>query len=107
MSKLMITVYLIVLVGVFIFLSYMYSTRGLMLVAKESVPVYSTASEAMTWPHPAKIAEVNAGQSVPVTKCVDVKHYFIYQVLLPDGRVGFALEGEFTLMRDGKQAACS
>ncbi len=106
MNKPQITVSLglIIAVGVVLFLIYMYSPRGLTLVANDKVLVYATEDEAMAWPHPAAIAELSAGQSVPVTKCVDVKHYLIYKVRLPDGRDAFVLEGDYTLMRGGKEA---
>ena len=58
----------------------------------------------MKSPAPPAIAQLSAGESVLVTKRVDVKHYLIYKVRLPDGRDGFVLDGEYTLMRDGKEA---
>ena len=82
------------------------STRGLMLVAKEVVPVYATENQAMTWPHPTAMTELSAGQSVLVAKCVDVKLYLIYKVHLPDGRDGFVLDGKYDLIRNGTQASC-
>jgi hypothetical protein len=69
--------------------------------------VYATEDDAMKSPRPPVLAQLSAGESVPVTKCVDVKHYLIYKVRLPDGRDGFVLDGEYSLMRDGKQVSCS
>ena len=97
----------IFILGIIFFLSYMWSPRGLTLVTKGKVPVYATQEDAMKSPSPPAIAELLAGESVPVKKCVDVKHYMIYKVRLPYGRDGFILEGEYLLMRDGKQAFCS
>lgn len=86
---------------------YMYSLRALTLLANGTVPVYATEDDALKTPSPTAIALLLAGQSVPVTKCLDVKHYLIYKVQLADGRDGFVLDGKYTLMRDGKQAFCS
>lgn len=83
-----------------------FSTNGLMLVAGDAVHVYATQEQAMTWPNPKAMTELSSGQSVPVTECVDVKHYLIYKIRLPDGRNGFVLDGNYNLMRDGKQAFC-
>lgn len=80
--------------------------KGLSLVAREVVPVYGTQSEAMAVPAPQAIAELSAQQAVPVERCIDVKHYLIYRVQLPDGRRGFVNSGEYALMRDGKAAVC-
>lgn len=75
-------------------------------MAKGVVPVYATEGDAMKSPSPPVIAELTAGQSVPVMECVDVKHYIVYRVRLPNGREGFVLEGTYTIMRDGEQAYC-
>lgn len=97
----------VLILGMVLFLLYMYSLRGLTLTTKGTVPVYATEDDAMRSPPPSLIAQLSAGQTVPVIKCVDVKHYLIYKVRLPDGRDGFVLDGEYTLTRDGKQAFCS
>jgi hypothetical protein len=106
-KKLMITIGLVIAVVITVSLFYMYSPRGLTLIAKERVMLYATEDGAMTWPHPAAIAELPVGQRVPVIKCVDVKHYLIYKVRLPDGREGFVLEGNYILTRNGEEAFCS
>ena len=85
---------------------YVFSADGMTLVAQDVVLVYATANQAKTWPHPAAIAKLYPGQSVPVTQCVDVKSYMIHQIRLPDGRVGFVLDGKYLLMRNGKHTAC-
>ena len=83
-----------------------FSTDRMTLVAQNIVPVYATEKQAMTWPHPEPIAELSSGQSVPLTKCVDVKSDMVYKVRLPDGRDGFVLDGEYIIMRDGKRTSC-
>jgi hypothetical protein len=60
----------------------------------------------MAWPGQKAIAKLSSGQSVPVAECVDVKHFLIYKVDLPDGRNGFVLDGHYSLMRNGKKAFC-
>ena len=97
----------IILVGTVLFLVYVNSPRGMVLVTEGIVPVYATEQDAMTSPPPAVVTTLSNGQSVPVMKCVDVKSYFLHQVQLPDGRIGFVNEGKYTLMRNGKQAFCS
>lgn len=82
------------------------SEKGLSLVAIGVVPVYGTQSEAMAVPAPPAIAELSAQQGVPVERCIDVKHYLIYRVQLPDGRKGYVNSGDYALIRDGKAAAC-
>ncbi len=96
---------IVIIFGIALFMTYILSPRGLMLVTKGTVPVYATEDDAINKPpKPSVIAQLSPDQSVPVTKCVDVKHYMIYKVRLPDGRDGFVLDGEYTLMRDGKKA---
>ena len=94
----------VIVLGIILFMGNMWSSRGLTLVTKGTVPVYATQEDAMKSPAPPAIAQLSAGESVLVTKRVDVKHYLIYKVRLPDGRDGFVLDGEYTLMRDGKEA---
>jgi hypothetical protein len=101
-----VVVLIVVTLGIAFVNYFIFSTRGLMLVAKETVPVYATEDQAMTWPHPSAMTELSAGRSVPVTKCVDVKHYLIYKVHLPDGRDGFVLDGKYDLIRNGSQTSC-
>ena len=89
----------VIILGIILFMAYMWSPRGLTLVTKGTVPVYATQEDAMKSPSPPAIAQLSAGESVPVTKCVDVKHYLIYKVRLPDGRDGFVLDGEYSLIK--------
>jgi hypothetical protein len=97
---------LIIIVGLTILLANVWSRRGLVLVAKDDIPVYATQEDATKSPPPSPLARLASGQSVPVKKCVDVKHYFIYKVRLADGRDGFVLEGEYSLMRGDEEAFC-
>lgn len=102
-----ITIVVAIIVGIAFCVHLIFSTGGLLLIAKDFVQVYATEDEAMTWPHPSAMATLSPGQRVQVAKCVDVKNYQIYKVILPDGRNGFVLEGNYSLMRDGKEASCS
>ncbi len=94
----------VIVLGIILFMGNMWSPRGLKLVTKGTVLVYATQEDAMKSPAPPAIAQLSAGESLPVTKRVDVKHYLIYKVRLPDERDGFVLDGEYSLMRDGKEA---
>lgn len=98
---------LVILFLVVVLMAYhVFSTKGLVLVAEETVYIYETQKKAMAWPSQKVIAKLSSGQSVPVAECVDVKHYLIYKVELPDGRNGFVLDGNYSLMRNGKKAFC-
>jgi len=70
-----------------------------LLLAKDAVPVYATASAAMTDSESYGIAELFPQQSVPVLRVVDMKHYFILEVRLPDGQSGFVLKGSYALLK--------
>ena len=36
---------------------------------------------------------LKAGSNVPIAKCIDIKSYIIYRVLLPDGRIAYLDSG--------------
>ncbi|MFC3285981.1 hypothetical protein [Litchfieldella rifensis] len=80
--------------------------RELFLVANGIVPIYETSEDAMSSPPKGIIAELQAQQRVKVVKCIDVKHYLIYKVRLSDGRIGYVIEGEYVLLRNGEQSHC-
>ena len=87
-------------------LFYLYPMKPLMLVTEGAVPVFETKSDAMASSEPKPIAVLSVQQSVEVVKCVDVKHYFIYKVRLPDGRTGYVNVGDYVLQRDSKPYHC-
>ena len=78
----------------------------LILRTEGSTPVYATQADALRSPPASVMAQLAGGADVQVTKCIDVKHYFVYQVRLPDGRKGFVLDGKYSLRRDGELANC-
>lgn len=80
--------------------------KDLSLTASGTVLVFETQSAAMAVPAPSAIAQLADRQSVPVERCVDVKHYQIYEVRLPDGRHGFVNAGDYALMRGDEAAVC-
>ncbi len=108
-KKMLISIIIVILLilGIAFSIHRILSTNGMTLTAEDIVAVYATEKEAMTWPHPDAMATLSSSQSVPVTKCVDVKSYMIIEIRLPDGRSGFVLEGKYKLMRDGKQTVCN
>ena len=64
----------VIVLGIILFMGNMWSSRGLTLVTKGTVPVYATQEDAMKSPAPPAIAQLSAGESVLVTMRVDVKH---------------------------------
>ncbi len=86
---------------------YFYRMAPLSLVATGSVPVFATADDSMVSPAAKPVAVLQPQQSVPVLRCVDVKHYQVYEVRLPDGNTGYVNVGEYTLLgREGKPSSC-
>lgn len=85
---------------------YFHAIKNLSLTAKSMVPVFETEADAIASPSPKTITELLPQQSVEIVRCVDVKHYLIYKVRLPDGRVGFVNMGDYIIMRDGKPSFC-
>ncbi len=79
----------------------------LSLVAKGSVPVFATVDDSMASPAAKTVAVLQPQQSVPVLQCVDVKHYQVYKVRLPDGSAGYVNVGEYAVLgKDGKRSSC-
>ncbi|MFZ6659147.1 hypothetical protein [Undibacterium sp. TJN19] len=78
---------------------------GLYLVANEDIPVYAAEKEAMT--SISSQVKLPATQRASVIECIDVKHYLIYKVRMPDGREGFVNNGKYSLERNGKPSYCS
>jgi len=83
-----------------------FSEPNLLLVAQGPVLVYESVDDATATLPQKVIAELQLHQSVDVIQCIDVKHYQIYKVRLPDGRFGFVNEGRYVLLRNGKPSAC-
>ncbi len=86
---------------------YIESVKPIFLVAKHAVPVFATADESMVSPPPKAVAQLAPQQHVPVLRCVDVKHYQVYEVRLPDGTTGYVNAGEYDLLaKDGTRSSC-
>lgn len=85
---------------------YIFSFRGLTLVANNSVIVYASEEDAAKWPHVKGIAVLSKNQKLPILACVDIKSYLVYKVNLPDGRTGYVLDGDFDLFKDDKKTDC-
>ena len=83
-----------------------FSDPKLTLAVDSVVPVYVGIDAALASSPEGVIAELQPQQQVKVIRCVDVKHYFIYKVQLPDGRIGFVNDGKYTLLRKGKPYFC-
>jgi hypothetical protein len=85
---------------------YIFSFRGLTLVANNSVIVYASENDATTWPHVEGIAVLSKDQKLPILACIDIKSYLVYKVNLPDGRTGYILDGDYDLLKDDKKTDC-
>ena len=95
----------ILLFSTVMWIRYFYKPN-LLLVAQDSVPVYESLDRAKAAPPQIIIARLQPYQSVEIIKCIDVKHYQIYKVRLPDGRLGFVNEGKYILIRNSKPSSC-
>ena len=78
----------------------------LSLLAKETVAVYSSAETALRASQKDKIGEIAINQRVKVIRCVDVKHYYIYEIELPNGSEGFVNYGSYVFLRNGAASHC-
>ena len=58
-------------------------------------PVWDTATVAR--PQHAPIFTLQPGSVVPISECLDLKSYFMYKIILADGRTGYVEEGEYHL----------
>lgn len=75
-----------------------FAEPNLKLIAQGQVHVYGSVDSALS-PLPQKVvSELEPDQGVNVVKCVDVKHYQIYKVRLPDGKIGFVNDGKYKLV---------
>lgn len=83
-----------------------FSKTNLSLVAQEPVSIYESVDSALAPPPQKIITKLQPQKSVDVIRCIDVKHYLIYEVRLHDGQVGFVNEGKYILLRNGKASAC-
>lgn len=106
MMKYLFIAFLAIVTGMILFFAYVYSPRGMVLVAQSEVAIYATEEEAIKRPLPSAISVLPAGQSVPVMRCSYGKDYRIVRVHLPDGRDGFVVDGKYVLMRDGESVNC-
>jgi len=79
---------------------------NLMLRPKETVLVYETVEKAVAFPKPEFTAVLRPEDSVPVVQCIDLKHYIVVEIELPDKTRGYVLDGKYGLTRGGRQAFC-
>jgi hypothetical protein len=85
-----------------------FDSRGsVSLVARDTVAVYATIEDAMASPLPKPIAELAPQQRVSILQCVDVKHYQLYRVRLPNDRTGYVNAGNYQLLdKAGAPSSC-
>jgi hypothetical protein len=80
--------------------------QDLYLVAKNMVTVYMSENEAMAPVPSMTVFKIAPSERVEVIECIDVKHYMIYKIRMPDGRQGFVNDGEYSLERFDKPSSC-
>jgi len=61
------------------------------LIVDANAPVWAN----VPWPNTKqqKIAVLPAGIKPVVYSCIDIKHYFVYEIRLADGRIGYVDSG--------------
>ncbi len=67
------------------------------LLATTAVPI--GAEPTIDAASAQKLAILESGTRVDVLSCKDLKHYLVPEVRLPDGRVGYVLDGQFELTK--------
>ena len=81
-------------------LSGCFNEKGLYLVAKDFVPVYATVEDSLATLPVNYIIKLEPGEQVKIFKRIDVKHYQVYKVGVPNGGVGYINEGKYELFRN-------
>jgi hypothetical protein len=61
------------------------------LIVEANTPVHDSVWSANTIQK--EIAVLRAGTKTPVYRCIDIKHYFVYEIRLADGRKGYVDSG--------------
>lgn len=75
------------------------SCPSLDIIAQEEINVYEDIDDALSASPQERIGKLSEGQRAVVLKCIDVKHYQIYKIRLPDGRKGFVNDGKYSLVK--------
>lgn len=75
-----------------------FAEPNLKIVSQGQVHVYGNVDSALSSLPQQIVGELKPDQSVNVLKCIDVKHYQIYKVRLPDGKIGFVNDGKYKLV---------
>lgn len=79
--------------------------RELILTASDTVNVYSTL-DAATDIAGIEFFTLQSGDKATILKCIDLKHYYVYQVMLSNGQEGFVNVGEYSITHHGVTAHC-
>ncbi len=74
------------------------SDPNLKILAQGRVAVYESIDSALSTPPKQIIDKLEPEQVVNVVKYIDVKHYQIFKVRLPNGRIGFINDGKYKLL---------
>ncbi|WP_428240552.1 hypothetical protein [Gynuella sp.] len=106
-TRMLVTVSITLSIVSCVFLLSLYFDRPtIYLVANSVVPVYSSLEQASSSLSHNSITDLEPDQAVEIIQCIDVKHYQLYKIRLPNGQIGFVDEGRYVLIRDGKPSSC-
>lgn len=83
-----------------------FQEKDLFLIANGVVPIYKTLPDAVSSPSKKPIIELQKNQQVQVIQCIDAKHYQIYKIHLPNGKIGYVNEGNYMLTKNKKLSYC-
>ena len=82
------------------------SGEKMTLLANGPVPIYRTQEDALSGNRSLAYGIISKGQQVQIVKCIDVKHYQIYKVKLPDGAIVYINDGDYSVLKNGKKSPC-
>ncbi len=71
------------------------SKENLSILAIGAVPLYNSEQAAVSG---ASSSTLYKGQVVEVVETIDVKHYLIYKVRLPSGKLGYINDGTYKVL---------
>lgn len=99
--------YIVIFVMIFLFVYKFFLIKNkYMLVAINPVTIYASEDDAAKWPHVKGIATLESNQKLQIIACIDIKSYLIYKVNLLDKNIGYILDGDYHILKNGKKADC-
>ena len=71
--------------------------QKIVLVAENDIVIWN--SPAINLSQANQIGQLKAGEHAPVSACIDIKHYYVPEIVLPAGEKGYVVDGKFRLNR--------